>query len=310
MKRTVFTTSLTVTALAAALALSGCSANSDGAAPKSTSGTIPVVASTNVWGDVAKEIGGAQVAVTSIIDDPKKDPHTYQASGQNQLAVSKAEIVIVNGGGYDDFMGSMLATAHSSPVTLNVADISGYDQHPAGGVFNEHLWYDFPTVQKVAEKIAAAYSKARPQYKATFEANAKKFEASVAGLEESESALKQKFAGKGVAITEPVPLYMLEAIGLVNKTPEKFSEAIQNETDVAPATLQQTLDLFSTHAVALLVYNEQTTGAQTQQALDAARSNQVPVVPVTETLPAGKTYLGWMRANLDAIGAALQKAAS
>jgi zinc/manganese transport system substrate-binding protein len=44
--------------------------------------------------------------------------------------------------------------------------------------------------------------------------------------------------------------------------------------------------------------------------LDAAKSHHVPVVPVAETLPEGKTYLTWMRANLDAIGAALQKGAS
>ena len=120
-----------------------------------------VVASTDVWGDVAKEVGGDQVQVTSIIDDPDKDPHEYQASGQNQLAISKAELVIVNGGGYDDFVSSMVASAHTSPVRVNAADTSGYDQHPSDGEFNEHLWYDFPTVDKVAARLAAAYSKAQ-----------------------------------------------------------------------------------------------------------------------------------------------------
>ena len=310
MKRSAFTlTTLALTA-AAALTLAGCSATADGATPEPTSGKIAVVASTDVWGDVAKEVGGDQVQVTSIIDDPDKDPHEYQASGQNQLAISKAELVIVNGGGYDDFVSSMVASAHTSPVRVNAADISGYDQHPSDGEFNEHLWYDFPTVDKVAARLAVAYSKARPEHKATFEANEKKFEASVASLQDDEATLKQKYAGKGVAITEPVPLYMLNAIGLENKTPEKFSEAIENDTDVAAATLQQTLDLFSAHDVALLVYNEQTGGAQTQKVLDAAKSNHVPVAPVAETLPEGKTYLTWMRANLDAIGAALQKGAS
>ncbi len=296
-------------AATAAVLLAGCSAASSSPTSKPT-GKIAVVASTNVWGDVATQIGGDQVDVTSIIDDPDKDPHDYQASGQNQVAIAHAEIVIVNGGGYDDFVTQMVRSAHTSPNLLNAASISGYDQHPSGDDFNEHLWYDFPTVDKVAARIAAAYSKARPADKDAFQANEKKFEASVAELKNTEVRLRQQYAGRGAAITEPVPLYMLNAIGLVDKTPEKFSEAIENDTDVAPAILQQTLDLFSTHAVALLAYNEQTTGAQTQKVLDAAKSNDVPIVPVTETLPEGKTYLTWMRANLDNIGAALQKSGS
>ncbi|MHA7984870.1 metal ABC transporter solute-binding protein, Zn/Mn family [Rathayibacter sp. CAU 1779] len=309
MKRSVLTLSALASVAAAALLLAGCSASSADPSTSKT-GRIAVVASTNVWGDIAKQVGGDEVDVTSIIDDPDKDPHEYQASGQNQLALSKAEVVIVNGGGYDDFVGEMLSAVQTTPTVLNAADISGHDQHPSSGEFNEHLWYDFPTVDKVADKLADAFADARPGDRAAFRANAKAFEASVAKLTATEADLKQQFAGKGVAITEPVPLYMLSAIGLVDKTPEKFSEAVESDTDVAPAVLQQTLDLFSSRAVSLLVYNEQTTGAQTQQVLAAAKASSIPVVGVTETLPAGKDYLGWMRANLTNIGAALQKAAS
>ena len=294
-------------ATAIALSLAGCSQTSGDPTAHATTGRIDVVASTNVWGDIAEQIGGDKVSVTSIIDDPNKDPHEYQASGQNQLAIAHAEVVIVNGGGYDDFVSDMLNAADTKPTVLNAADISGYDQNPSSGDFNEHLWYDFPTVDKVADAMEHAFATARPASSATFRANATKFKASVARLTDLEGQLKTQYAGKGAAITEPVPLYMLNAIGLVNKTPAKFSEAIENDTDVAPSVLQQTLDLFSSHSVALLAYNEQTTGAQTQKVLDAAKSNGVPVVPVTETLPTGKTYLTWMRANLDAIGAALQR---
>jgi zinc/manganese transport system substrate-binding protein len=310
MKRKAFIPAAVAVLAAATLAMTGCSATASGTTSDPASGPIPVVASTNVWGDIAEQIGGADVSVTSIIDDPDKDPHEYQASGQNQLALSKAEVVVVNGGGYDDFVSDMLPALHTKPVVLNAADISGYDQDPADGEFNEHLWYDFPTVQKVAQKLQAAFATARPKDAATFAANAAKFEASIARLTAIETQLKQEHAGRGVAITEPVPLYMLQAIGLVDKTPQKFSEAIENDTDVAPSVLRETLALFANHEVALLAYNEQTTGAQTQQVLDAAKANDIPVVPVTETLPTGKDYLGWMRDNLDRIGAALKGTAS
>jgi zinc/manganese transport system substrate-binding protein len=102
-----------------------------------------------------------------------------------------------------------------------------------------------------------------------------------------------------------VPLYLLTACGLVNKTPPAFSIGIENGTDVPANVLQQTLNLFKQKQVRALVYNEQTSGAETTAVVNAARANDIPVVPVTETLPAAKTYLTWMRSNIAAIGAAL-----
>ena len=117
-------------------------------------------------------------------------------------------------------------------------------------------------------------------------------------------------AAPGSAITEPVPLYLLTAAGLVNKTPPAFSEAIEEDTDVPPAVLQETLTLFRDKQVALLAYNGQTTGAQTEAVLQDAKSNGIPVVGVTETLPAGKDYVSWMNDNLTALAAALDTGAS
>ena len=296
-----------VALVAGALALAGCSSSASGASGASGEGkpgTIDVVASIDVWGSVAKAIGGDHVTVTSIIDDPDKDPHDYQANARDQLAVSDARVVIANGGGYDDFVTKMVKASKRNPTVLSAASISGDGEHPSGDV-NEHFWYDFPTVQKVADRLAGAYAKADTKDAADFRANARAFDAKLAALEATEAQLKTAHAGTAVTITEPVPLYLLDAIGLRNVTPEKFSEAIENDTDVAPAVLKQTLDLYRGGRVKLLVYNAQTSGPQTQAVVDAARKNGVAAVPVTETLPPGETYLEWMTANLDAIGKAL-----
>jgi zinc/manganese transport system substrate-binding protein len=268
-----------------------------------------VVASTNVWGDIAATVGGDHVKVTSIIDDPDKDPHEYEADARNQLAISKASVVIENGGGYDDFVNTMLKSAKSdSRTVLNAVDISGKKASGANEL-NEHVWYDFGTVEKVVDKLSATYAKLDKKHAAAYTKNADALKSKLDALESRESDLKTKYAGLGASITEPVPLYMLDAIGLNNKTPEKFSEAIENDSDVAPTVLKQTLELYSSHAVALLAYNEQTTGAQTEAVLKAAKDAGIPVVPVTETLPSGKTYVSWMTANLDAVAAALNQSA-
>lgn len=302
---------LLVPALPAAallLGLTACSGSAGPAAPAASdaAGTVTVVASTNVYGDIVKTIGGDAVEVTSIIDDPSQDPHEYTANARTQLALSKAQLVVENGGGYDDFVATMLSATTAKPRVLNVADVSGYDQEPAEGEFNEHLWYDFPTMVKLTDQVQQDLAAIAPDRAETFRTNAAAFTTKLQGLEKSEETLASEHRGTGVAITEPVPLYLLDASGMVNRTPEEFSEAIEEGSDVPPAVLQETVALFSDKKVGLLAYNEQTTGPQTEAVLAAAKSAGVPVVGMTETLPAGLDYVGWMQRNLDAVGGALQ----
>ncbi|MEU3984490.1 zinc ABC transporter substrate-binding protein [Streptomyces sp. NPDC026672] len=293
--------------------LAGCGSSPDsgghgsGAQDASPSPKIQVVASTNVYGDITERIGGDRVDVTSIISDPDQDPHSYEANTQNQLALSKAKIVIENGGGYDDFIDRMLGSGNNSSAELiNAVKVSGRTA-PEGGELNEHVWYDFPTVAKIADRIAAALGEADPADAAAFTKNAETFKEKLAGLEAKEADIKKKHGGEAVGITEPVPLYLTEAGGLVNKTPEEFSEAIEEGDDVSPKILQETLALYSGRQVKALVYNAQTSGPQTEKVENAAKAAGIPVVPVTETLPTGKDYLGWMTANVDALASALDK---
>jgi zinc/manganese transport system substrate-binding protein len=291
--------------LVTVLALAGCASSPSQTTGTSGSSPISVVASTNVYGSIAQSIGGSSVTVTSIMNDPAQDPHSFEASVQNQLQLSKANVVIENGGGYDPFVGTMLASAKNTSATvLDAVALSGL-KPDANGDLNEHVWYNFPVMKTVADKLVATLSKIDPTKASTFQANATAFEAKLTALEAQEAALKAKFAGVGASITEPVPVYMLDAIGLVDKTPAAFSKAIEDGTDVSPAVLQETLALYSGHAVKLLAYNEQTSGPQTDAVIAAAKSAGIPVVPVTETLPSGKDYISWMTSNLDAIAHAL-----
>jgi zinc/manganese transport system substrate-binding protein len=293
--------------------LAGCGSSSDsgsdggGSKSPASASKIAVVASTNVYGDIVEQIGAGKVDVTSIISDPDQDPHSYEANTQNQLALSKAKVVIENGGGYDDFIDKMLGSSdNSSAEVINAVKVSGKTA-PKGGDLNEHVWYDFPTVARVTDRIAAALAKAAPADAAAFTRNADAFKAKLKPLEAKEAQIKKDHGGEGIAITEPVPLYMTEASGLVDKTPAEFSKAVEEGSDVSPKVLQQTLALFTGKQVKALVYNAQTSGPQTEKVEGAAKAAGVPAVPVTETLPKGKDYLGWMTSNVDALASALSK---
>jgi zinc/manganese transport system substrate-binding protein len=301
---------VSVGALSLVMVVSACGSSaqedpaSSGVSPSGDT-SLSVVASTNVYGDVVKQIAGDKVKITSIISDPDADPHSYEANSRTQLELSRADIIIENGGGYDDFVDTMLKAAKNSDAkVLNVVDISGKSA-PAGGELNEHVWYDFPTVEKLVTELVSALSAKDPAGASAFTAGAAAFTLKLKQMESTETSIKAAHSGAGAAITEPVPLYMLEACGLVNKTPAEFSEAIEEGTDVPASVLAETLDLFSQKKVALLAYNEQTSGPETEKVLAAAKSGGVAVAPVTETLPAGEDYVTWMTGNLTAIQTAL-----
>jgi zinc/manganese transport system substrate-binding protein len=289
--------------LAAVLGAAGCGTSAAGDAR----GAVRVVASTNVWGDVATQVAGGlagtKVEITSLITDPAADPHSYEASTRNELAVSRADVIIQNGGGYDDFVTSLRSASGARGTVLDAVALSG--KKPVAGELNEHVWYDFPTVARVAERIAAALAAVDRADAGTFRANATAFTAKLRALETIEASVRAAHRGDGVAVTEPVPLYLLDACGLVDRTPAQFSKAMEDETGVSPRVLQRTLSLFPTHRVRLLVYNEQSSSVESDKVMSTAKDDGIPVVGVTETLPAGFDYLGWMRHNLAAIGSAL-----
>jgi zinc/manganese transport system substrate-binding protein len=287
-------------ALPLLVVLVGCSA----AADPSDDGVVHVVASTNVYGDLAQTIGGDAVEVTSIIDDPAQDPHQFEATGRVQLALSRADVVIVNGGGYDDFATRMLdASGNGDAILLNAVELSGIDENAEG--FNEHVWYDYNTMQIVTGAIARALAEVDPDGAEGYSAGYHRLDDGLMTLIAQADALISVAEDKGVVITEPVPLYMLAWTGMVNLTPPAFSEAIEEDGDVPPALLQQVLHLIGDGSAAVVIYNAQTGGPQTDAILEAAGENEVPAFGVTETLPAGTHYLQWQAGYLDLLRNAL-----
>lgn len=325
MRRLLITA--TVTAL---LAAGGCADDAEDAAGPgptgSTSATpsssnapdrIKVLAVTDVYADIVRSIGGDRVEVTSIIGGAAADPHSYEATARDQLAVSDADLVIANGGHYDDFLTRLLDAADGEREVLTaVTEAQREDEqdpaqsfptpHEHGDAGNEHVWYDLQAMSVLATRIGDALTGLDPGSRGAFQANAAQFRSSLDSLMGRQREINDAFGSTPIAVTEPVPLFLLDDSGLIDQTPPEFSEAIEEGSDVPARTLQETLALFTDGEVGLLVYNAQTTGPQTEQVKKAAEDNEIAVVGVTETLPPGQDYLGWMRANLDAIYTALE----
>jgi zinc/manganese transport system substrate-binding protein len=312
-------------AAASALVLAGCAGTAAG--DDAGDGKIVVVASTNVYGEIAQEIGGDLVDVTSIVTNESQDPHSFEPSARDQLAVSKADLVIENGGGYDAFIDALIESSGAEAPVVTAVEYShdwpenaGHDEESADDAddhahdhgdhehiegFNEHVWYDPHTIAHVAEAIAVELGELSPDDAETFTANAEAFSGEVDGLEASLDEIGAAHGGDQVFVTEPVPVYLVQAADLENVTPEKFSEAVEEGQDVAPATLLESLDLVKAGEVSVVITNTQTGGAETQQIVDEADGLGIPVIAFSETLPEGQTYISWMQANIEALSAAL-----
>jgi zinc/manganese transport system substrate-binding protein len=262
-----------------------------------------VVASTNVWGSVAGAIAGNHASVKAIIANPADDPHSFEATPADAAAITDASLVVYNGGGYDHWVDDVLS-GHKDVQTVDAyALLSTSVPQPA----NEHVFYDMETVKAVAHQIADKLAATDAAHADDYQANASKFADQADTIAAAQRAIGASHPGATVVATEPVAHYLLTNCGIVDKTPEGFTKAVEQDTDPSPADLAAVLDLLKNRQVSALVYNSQTQTDVTKQLQDAAQQASVPIITVTETLPAGTDFLTWQRQAVDQLADQLDK---
>ncbi len=275
-----------------------------GAAPGVASGSprvINVVAAENFYGNIALQLGGSHVSVTSILSNPNVDPHEYQSNVQTAITVSKAALVIENGGGYDDWMDKLLSASPNSNRLL----LKGFDSATTHLPENEHVWYSFTNAAVIAQAITNDLKRLDPADATTFDTNLRTFKQSLQPLQQKVAAIKAKYAGTPVGLTETIYLYQAVPEGLKVLTPFAFEKAIAEGNDPPASAQVTTTDQVNNRQIKILIYNEQTITPVTTNLENLARSKGIPIVPLTETMPPGKTYQSWMMDQLNALESAL-----
>jgi zinc/manganese transport system substrate-binding protein len=261
---------------------------------------IRVLAAEDFYGEVAASVGGDRVAVDNVLLSPDIDPHDYEPTPSVARNVSDARVVIFNGADYDHWIEHLLeASGQPGRRVIEVAGLIGAKEGD-----NPHVWYDPRTMPALADAVAATLSEIDPDHAADYAARREGYVASLAPVGEKVAAMKERFAGQRVAATEPVFGYMADALGLELGN-SAFQAAIMNETEPSPRALAAMLDDIRGNKVRVLIYNRQVTDAITEQLLAAAGQANVPVVGVTETMPAGMSYAEWMTSQLGALDKAL-----
>jgi zinc/manganese transport system substrate-binding protein len=261
---------------------------------------LPVVTAENFYGDLVRQLGGPDVAVTSILSNPDQDPHLFEASPSTARALAGAKLVVLNGADYDPWMEKLLtATPAAGRQVIIVADLMG-----AKSGDNPHLWYKPETMPAAAKAITASLVSLDGAHAADYQSRLANFLDSLQPLSAKISAMQHAYSGMKVTATEPVFGYMAGALGLDMRNTH-FQLSVMNDTEPSASDVAAMQDDLSQRRVAVLLYNQQTSDDLSRRLLDLAKASHVAVVGVTETEPADRSYQEWMLQQLTALDQAL-----
>ena len=265
---------------------------------------LKILAAENFYGDIASQIGGADVEVKSVLNNPAQDPHLFEVSPSLARDVAGADLVILNGVDYDPWMENLLsASPNTARRVISAGNLAGRKTGE-----NPHLWYDLKVSRLVGKAIADRLAEATPEKAEEFKANDAAFNQSLDQLTAKVDEIAKAHAGLRVAATEPVFGYMLEAMGLAVQEKE-FQLAVMNGTEPSFSDVAHFEDDLRQKAVKLLIYNKQATDPVADKFLALAQSEAIPVVAVTETMPEQVTYQQWLANEIEAVAKALGRRA-
>ncbi len=265
---------------------------------------LRVVAAENVYGDIAAQIGGDAVSVTSVLNNPAQDPHEFEASAAVARAVADADLVIYNGANYDPWMDKLLAASKNDKRKVILLSKLKY---PSAGD-NPHLWYAWGVVLVAAEAVMLDLQRADAEGAAGYQSRMDAFRYALAPVIDKMIAMHKKYDGTSITATEPVFDLMAQQMGLDIRN-AAFARAAMNGTEPSARDVAAFEDDLKNHRVKALLYNTQSGGELSQRMKAIAEAEKIPVVGVSETEPPGVHYQDWMMAQLNALDAALSGAA-
>lgn len=269
---------------------------------------LAVVAAENFWGSIAQQLGGDHVTMTSIIDNPDTDPHSYEATPNDAKLIAGAQLFIQNGIGYDTSWAPKLVEANpaSSRAVLTVGDVVGLKEGD-----NPHQWYSHDSVYKVIDAITAEYKKLDPADAAYFDAQKQNFETTtLARYNQLESDIRARYAGVPIGASESIVSPLADSTGLKMLTPYSFLKDISEGNDPSVADKSAIDAQIKGKQIKVYVYNSQNSTPDIAAQVADAKAAGIPVATVTETLsPTGASFQDWMVSELTSLQAALAQAA-
>jgi zinc/manganese transport system substrate-binding protein len=241
-----------------------------------------------------------------VLTSSAVDPHDYEPTTGDLAALQEADLVVLNGDGYDYWAQRAVTDLSGGPAVVTAADVARAAGDPLA---DPHLWYSPTLVPRVAAAVTARLAELAPRDADVFTRQAADLSAELARYDAALAALRPLAAGRSYAATETVFDRTAAALGLTDRTPAGYRRAVSNDSDPAPGDVAGLEQALRDGAVDVLVVNTQTEGSLPRELVAAAGRGGVPVVRVTESPPPGTTsFAGWQSGQLDQLAAALGRA--
>ncbi len=271
---------------------------------------IQVVAGENFWGSLVSQMGGNLTHVLSIVSNPNADPHDYEANASDAAAIAAANLVILNGVGYDDWGFQLVnASRTAGQEVLDVGILNGV--YVSGGIVtgNPHQWYNPLYVNHTLLAMYYDLVALQPASKATFQENFANLNNSTGGgaqgvslheLYAQANLIKKDFAGSVVVSTESIFVYLANYTGLDLISPPPFMEAIAEGNDPPASSVALFECQIESGYAKVLVYNIQTVTPITTVLKSLAGEYNMTVTYVSETIqPPDASFQNWMYGQYD-----------
>lgn len=311
-------------ALAVALPLSGCSPGEGGGAER-----IDVLASFYPLEFVAERVGGPAADVRSLTP-AGAEPHDLELSPAQVRAAGEADVVVVLSG-FQPAVDEAL-TARAPEVLVDVADLgaphededgtgeggtgeegTGEDGTGEDGTGEEahadehdsedpHFWLDPTRLAEVADRVAEALSRVRPDEAEGFAARAAELRGELVALDEEIKAGLASCESRLIVTSHEAFGYLadrydLEQIGISGLDPE---------SEPSPARLREIAATVEDRDVST-IFSETLVSPRVAEVLAADLGVETAVLdPVEGLVDPEEDYLSVMRANLAALREALR----
>lgn len=259
-------------------ALAGCSSESNDA------NGSDMIATTNVWADVASAVTGE--AVDAIITGDAVDPHHYEPSAKDLSRIKGADTVVANGGAYD---AALYTAAEQDRIIYAIPLLDEHEAHEHEHAHDhahmpnsldelEHAWFAPEKVLQVAEDIADRTG-----------GDASDVKQRIGDIQSKLNAVPHVHIG----MTETIAAGLVWGTELHDITPEEYVKASLNHQEPSAAAVAAFLEQIERGELDMLFVNPQSTNSATQRLADAAKAHNVPVVEIRETPPAGQNLLDY-----------------
>lgn len=295
---------LTALLLLACVGLSACGDETSSAGDR-----VSIVATTTQLADFTRNVVSDRAEVTQLLR-PNVDPHDFEPTPSDATAIAEADLVVENGIGLDEWLGDLIDNAGVAPrrivATDGLAVRPGDEESPDG---DPHVWLDPRNAIAMVRAIADAMSAADPEGARVYRANANRYVAEIEGLDiDLQRQIGRIAAPDRTIVTDHdafgyfTSRYGIRVAGTVIPSLATGAEPAAKDVDALIDTIRR----------------EKVRAVFAEGGLDPALARSIADeagATLGEPLygdslaepaePAG-TYLGMMRANMDAIVTALR----